>query len=83
VTGKSLPVFYRGLSYLVCSRQSQYNILVLGLLVSDLGAELCLNRCDPVDGSPPGSNVHGVFQTSILEWAAISLSNSSVYGFFL
>ena len=30
-----------------------------------------LNLCDPMDCSPPGSSVHGIFQARILEWAAI------------
>ena len=30
--------------------------------------------CDPMDGSPPGSAVHGIFRARILEWAAISFS---------
>ena len=30
--------------------------------------------CDPVDCSPPGSTVHGIFQARILEWVAISFS---------
>ena len=30
--------------------------------------------CDPMDCSPPGSSVHGVFQAVTLEWVAISLS---------
>ena len=28
--------------------------------------------CDPMDCSPPGSSVHGIFQARILEWVAIS-----------
>ena len=35
-------------------------------------AKLCLTLCDPTGCSPPGSSVHGVFQTRILEWVAIS-----------
>jgi len=27
--------------------------------------------CDPMDCSPPGSSVHGIFQARILEWIAI------------
>ena len=27
--------------------------------------------CDPVDCSPPGSSVHGIFQARALEWAAV------------
>ena len=30
--------------------------------------------CDPMNYSPPGSSVHGIFQTRILEWIAISFS---------
>ena len=33
-----------------------------------------LSLCDPMDGSPPCSSVHGVFQVRILEWVAISFS---------
>ena len=29
---------------------------------------------DPMDCSPPGSSVHGIFQARILEWVAISFS---------
>ena len=32
----------------------------------------CPTLCDPVDGSPPGSSVHGIFQARVLEWGAIS-----------
>ena len=39
-----------------------------------LVAQLCLTLCDPMDCSPPGSSVHGIFQASVLEWAAISFS---------
>ena len=28
--------------------------------------------CDPIDGSPPGSPVHGIFQAGVLEWGAIA-----------
>ena len=30
--------------------------------------------CDPMDCSPSGSSVHGIFQARILEWVAISFS---------
>ena len=33
--------------------------------------------CDSMDGSPPGSSVHGIFQARILEWVAISSSKGS------
>ena len=31
------------------------------------GFQLCLILCDPLDCSPPGSSVHGIFQARILE----------------
>ena len=34
----------------------------------------CLTLCDPMDCSPPGSSVHGVFQARILECVAMSFS---------
>ena len=33
-----------------------------------------LTLCDWMDCSPPGFYVHGILQTRILEWVAISLS---------
>ena len=38
-------------------------------------AQLCPTLCDPMDGSPPGSSVHGIFQARVLEWGAIAFSN--------
>ena len=29
---------------------------------------------DPMDCSPPGSSVHGIFQARVLEWGAIAFS---------
>ena len=37
----------------------------------------CLTLCHPMDYSPPGSSVHGVLQTRILEWVAIPFSRGS------
>ena len=37
-------------------------------------AQLCLTLSDPMDFSPPGSSVHGIFQARVLEWGAIALS---------
>ena len=38
---------------------------------------VCLTLCNPVDGSPPGSSVHGILQARVLEWSAISFSKGS------
>ena len=37
-------------------------------------AQLCLTLLDPMDCSPPGSSVHGIFQARVLEWGAIALA---------
>ena len=34
----------------------------------------CVQFCNPVDGSPPGSSVYGALQARILEWVAIHFS---------
>ena len=31
----------------------------------------CPTRSDPMDCSPPGSSIHGIFQARVLEWGAI------------
>ena len=36
----------------------------------------CPTLCDPIDGSPPGPSVHGIFQARTLERVAISFSNA-------
>ena len=36
-------------------------------------AKSCLFLCNPMDCSPPGSSVHGIFQARILEWVPIFL----------
>ena len=36
----------------------------------------CLNLCDPIDGSLPGSPVPGILQARTLEWVAISFSSA-------
>ena len=40
-------------------------------------AHLCPTLCDPLDCSPPGFSVHGVFKARILEWVSISYSRGS------
>ena len=39
-------------------------------------AQLCLTLCDPMDCSPPGSSVQGIFQARVLEWGAIAFSTA-------
>ena len=34
----------------------------------------CPTLCDPIDGSPPGSPVPGIFQARVLKWGAIAFT---------
>ena len=37
----------------------------------------CLTLCDPIDCIPPGSSVHRILQSRILEWVAMPFSRGS------
>ena len=47
----------------------------VGLLL--LFSHIWLCACDPVDCSPPGSSVYGIFQARTLEWVVIPFSRGS------
>ena len=38
-------------------------------------AQSCPTLSDPMDCSPPGSSIHGIFQARVLEWIAVAFSN--------
>ena len=40
---------------------------------------LCLTLSDPMDCSPPGSSVHGIFQARVLEWGATAFSSHPLH----
>ena len=40
-------------------------------------AQSCPTLSDPMDCSPPGSSVHGIFQARVLEWVASAFSENS------
>ena len=42
-------------------------------------AQSCPTLSDPMDCSPPGSSVHGIFQARVLEWGAIAFSTMEYY----
>ena len=51
------------------------------MFLKDMGCVLSCSvvsdSCDPMDCSPPGPSVHGIFQPRVLEWVAISFSRGS------
>ena len=54
-------------------QQSHCNTMTLWREV----AQSCPTLCDPMDCSLPGFSDHGIFQTRVLEWVAISFSRGS------
>ena len=55
-------------------------MLMLYLFLSPKWSEVtqsCPALCDPMDYSPPGSSVLGIFQARVLEWIAISFFRGS------
>ena len=40
----------------------------------------CPTPRDPMDCSPPGSSIHGIFQARVLEWGAIQPNTGSIPG---
>ena len=49
-------------------------LAITQMLFLCLVVQLCATLCDPLDYSLPGSSVHGIFQTRMLEQVAISSS---------
>ena len=43
-------------------------------------AQSCPTLSDPIDCSLPGSSIHGIFQTRVLEWGAIAFSGPEGWG---
>ena len=43
----------------------------------------CPTPSDPMDCSPPGSSIHGIFQARVLEWGAIAFSISLLDHLFI
>ena len=41
---------------------------------SEAALQSCPTLCDPIDGNPPGSAVHGILQARVLEWVATAFS---------
>ena len=60
------------LIYILESKKNHMFVCVCVLVV-----QLCLILCDPMDHSSSGSSVHGILQSRILEWVAISFSRGS------
>ena len=52
-------------------RIAALNSLFAAAAAAAKSSQSCPTLCDPIDGSPPGSSAHGIFQARVLEWVAI------------
>ena len=64
-----------------CSLEIKRRLLLGRKVVTNVAAtakslQSCPTLCDPIDGTPQGSPVPGIFQARTLEWVAISFSNA-------
>ena len=53
------------------------DFLLLKSLMLGLITQSCPTLCNPMDYSPPGSSVHGIIQTRILQWVVMPSSRGS------
>jgi len=68
-----LPVFIR-IPSLVLSRRAKFYLWEVKW--SEV-TQSCPTLCDPMGCSSPGSSLHGIIQTTVLEWCAISFTRGS------
>ena len=76
-------------TYLSYSVESVFEHVYVPILLEELSAlipitilaaaaakslQSCPTLCDPIDGSPPGSPVPGIFQARALDWGATAFS---------
>ena len=74
-------LLYVGKPYFLFRFVHEYNYVVCIICMHKCIMCLCAQSyptlCNSMDGSPPGSSVHGILQARILEWVAISSSRGS------
>ena len=68
-------VFYPSGASFVCTLGKKPNLTLLSCLSAKSLHHVWL--CNPMDCSPPGSSVHGILQSRILEWLAMPSSRGS------
>ena len=60
------------LNHFTKSPTSPSSLLFFRVCVCAKSLQSCLNLCNPMDCSPPGSSVHRILQARILEWTSMS-----------
>ena len=73
----NIIVISESISYIIERNLIWSGHIILFMHVCVLVAQSCPTLCNPMDGSPPGSSVHGILQARILKWIAIPFSRRS------
>ena len=73
----TIIVISESISYIIERNLIWSGHIILFMHVNVLVAQSCPTLCNPMDGSPPGSSVHGILQARILKWIAIPFSRRS------
>ena len=75
-----IPIYICFLVIIINSIAFDLQIILEWMIICAAAAakslQSCPTLCDPMDCSPPGSSVHGIFQARVLEWGAIAFSVS-------
>ena len=58
----------------------QGKMVIQGCVHVAKSLQLCPTLCDPMDCHPPGSSVHGILQTRILEWVPLHQGIFPIHG---
>ena len=76
-TEKTIDALLRTMGYMQETTNNPLFLEKMGCMCMCSVAQWYPTLCDPMDCSPPGSSVHGVFLARIFEWVAISFSRGS------
>ena len=65
----------RSLLYMIVNPKPQSSMPLSAAVAAAKSLQSCPILHDPMDCSSPGSSIHGIFQTRVLEWGAIAFSD--------
>ena len=68
---------FHKISVLVINVTKEYKNMQAAAAAAAKSLQSCLTLCDPIESSPQGSSVHGIFQARILEWVTRPSSRGS------
>ena len=81
LTSKIISTYFLPYLLKICLKMLKLCFFVVFVSLVLISWSMCAQPCptvyDPMDGSPPGSSVHGIFQARVLKWVAMPFSRIS------